>query len=187
MSACRPVETEIAPIRSLWLRMAGKGSTLPWPNLRQAWEKLPEMDATQREAWARNLELQGREAMRRYEKQGESLLQTSDRLPPMILRVCEAVHARYMDPLTLQELAGEQLVSVEHLSRVFHQSTGLRFREYLAEVRIQAAREALRESTDLISEIAGRCGFSTLSRFNRCFRELTGTTPREFRKRGVAP
>jgi AraC-like DNA-binding protein len=186
LTACRSPSTEIAPLRSLWLRLAGQGSELPWPTLRAAWEDLPVFDQNRREAWSRNLALQGREALRLFGDARETFPSTSDRLSPLVSGVCEQVRSNYMAPLTLRELARNHGVSAEHLSRVFHENTGLRFRDYLAETRVQAARQALRESQDLISEIAGRCGFSTLSRFNRCFRELTGTTPREFRKRGVA-
>lgn len=183
LSACRDPTFRLTPLKTLWLRFVSEGIDLPWQTLRLAWEHLPPLPRERRHAWKRNLVLQGREALRLFEDESGSL-PDSDALPPRISQVCRDVQSRYMEPLTLRQLAAELGVSPEHLSRLFHQHTGLRFREYLAETRVNAAKEALRHSPDLVSEIAGRCGFSTLSRFNRAFRTLTGTTPRDYRKRG---
>ena len=183
LSACRDPSLRLDPLRSMWLRFATEGIDLSWPALRAVWEELPAMPRERRDAWRRTLVLQGREALRLLEDE-RGVPTAPESLPPVISRVCRAVQSRYMDSLTLRDLAAEAGVSPEHLSRLFHQSTGLRFREYLAETRVNAAKDALRETPDLISEIAGRSGFSTLSRFNRAFRELTGVTPRDYRKRG---
>ncbi|WP_121329828.1 MULTISPECIES: helix-turn-helix domain-containing protein [unclassified Flavobacterium] len=41
--------------------------------------------------------------------------------------------------------------------------------------------------TDLgISEIAYECGYKTASNFNKLFKKLIGTTPKEYRKNAVA-
>ena len=185
LTACRDGQSDLSALRTLWMDAARRGSDLPWAELKAAWEELPLMQRERREAWERNLRLQGSEALRLLEDPRSSL-PISDALPPMIRKCCGLIQEQYMEPVTLREIAGECGISAEHLSRRFHECTGLRFSEYLAETRVNATKQALKESTDPISEIAGRCGFSTLSRFNRCFRELTGTTPREFRKRGIA-
>mgnify|MGYP003302649859 CR=1 FL=1 len=46
----------------------------------------------------------------------------------------------------------------------------------------QKARQLL-ESTDLrIGQVMAACGFQNQSSFNRVFREITGTSPRQYRK-----
>lgn|GEM_PF-2516951 len=80
----------------------------------------------------------------------QGTLPNQDGLPPMILPLCKQVQAHYMEPLHLKELAERSLVCPEHLSRVSHQSTGLRFRDYLAKTYVAAAYLALTEGNDPI-------------------------------------
>ena len=53
--------------------------------------------------------------------------------------------------------------------------------EYLAQLRVKAACEALASSEKRISEIALSCGYGNLSNFNRQFKRIAGCTPREYR------
>ena len=55
--------------------------------------------------------------------------------------------------------------------------------EYINKVRIQAACEILKKTDESISDIAYKCGFTTNSTFNRNFRQFTGMSPVEWRKR----
>ena len=64
----------------------------------------------------------------------------------------------------------------------FKQTFGLGAVEYLTQLRIKAACEALRSTTRSVSEIAYDNGFRNLSNFNRQFREVYGTAPGEYRK-----
>ena len=182
LSACRDASLTEDSSRAFWSSMVTSGLDLRWTDWYSAWIKLPVLNQEQQQAWGRVLQLQSKKAIYEIEKV-QGVLPKKESLPPMILSCCEYVQAHYMETLHLKDLADRSLVCPEHLSRVFHQSTGLRFRDYLAETRINAACAALTESTDPISQIAGRCGFSTLSRFNTCFKTHTGMTPSAWRKR----
>jgi AraC-like DNA-binding protein len=79
-------------------------------------------------------------------------------------------------------------VSPSHLSRVFHQSTGLTLSDYLARLRVDHAVELLRDPRRTVTEAAFASGFRSLSQFNRTFKRLAGCTPTGFRNssaRGV--
>lgn len=65
--------------------------------------------------------------------------------------------------------------------RAFRQYTGETIVSYLTKARMDSARRLL-VSTDLtVLDIAGRLGYSSLSHFNKLFRENTGMTPSEYR------
>lgn len=104
-------------------------------------------------------------------------------LPDPVRRACRYVQQHFREDPTLAQTAAAVGLSHSHLSRVFHASTGLRFKEYLNEVRLQAARRALRESHDRVSEVALEVGFRSISQFNRQFSTHYGLPPREYRKR----
>ena len=65
----------------------------------------------------------------------------------------------------------------------FKTKTKKSFVEYLNEIRVSNACKLLLETEMGISEIAYACGYKTASNFNQLFKKLTGTTPKEYRKK----
>lgn len=81
----------------------------------------------------------------------------------------------------------EQVASTLALSpRTLHRRLAgkkLVFKELLQELRLQLAREYLREQHLTLSEIALLLGYSEQSAFTRAFRQWTGKTPLQYQKR----
>jgi AraC-like DNA-binding protein len=59
--------------------------------------------------------------------------------------------------------------------------TGLSFRSFVNQARIQRAMQLLVESSQSLVEVAFDVGFQSQSAFTQAFRKSTGTTPRGFR------
>ena len=68
-----------------------------------------------------------------------------------------------------------------HFCKVFHKSTGLKFTDYVARVRLEDPRNRLLNPNLGISEIAYDVGFQSLTQFNRTFKRVFGQSPTEFR------
>jgi AraC family transcriptional regulator len=83
--------------------------------------------------------------------------------------------------VALRFVASEVGMSYFHFSRAFKQSMGMNPTNYIAERRIERAKELLNETELPISEIALRSGFSSQSHFTRSFRRVAGSTPKDFR------
>jgi len=83
--------------------------------------------------------------------------------------------------LGLRIVAREVGMSYFHFSRAFKQSMGMTPTNYIAERRIDFAKELIKETNLPISEIALRSGFSSQSHFTTSFRRMAGITPRAFR------
>lgn len=75
-------------------------------------------------------------------------------------------------------------VSMNHLTRLFRKQLGITPAHYVAGLRISKAAQLLKDTDKDILEIAYMSGFRSLSSFYRCFRQLTGCTPKEYRKAG---
>jgi AraC family transcriptional regulator len=101
-------------------------------------------------------------------------------------RVAAALRHIATDPAqhsSLNELAAEAAMSPFHFLRVFEQVVGVTPAQYILRTRLRRAAVALRNSQADVAVIAGECGFSDLSTFNRQFKRLMGVTPGAFRRR----
>lgn len=85
-------------------------------------------------------------------------------------------------PIKIEELARMCHVSETHFRRVFGECMKMTPVEYINQVRIRQACDALERTNDPVNAIAARTGFGTLSTFNRNFRQITGVTPQQWRK-----
>lgn len=111
------------------------------------------------------------------------LFQAGGDLPKPILRACQIIRERFRDDPTQEEIARAVGLSTTHFSRLFHRRTGLRYKEYVNEIRLQQARRELRETEESVTQVAFDAGFRSISQFNRQFKSHYGTTPRAYRRR----
>lgn len=84
--------------------------------------------------------------------------------------------------LTLGEIAWHVGKGEEHLARVFKRETGRSVFDYVRESRVSRAQTYLLDPAVSLTEIAGRCGFNSLSFFSRTFRQLAGMSPSAYRR-----
>ena len=91
------------------------------------------------------------------------------------------IEEHYADNLGLEQYAAMLGLNPSYLSRVFSQSTGTSFSEYLARVRIDRGVQLLKDTNEPIYAISQRIGFGSQLSFRRAFRKLIGRTPNEYR------
>jgi len=99
-----------------------------------------------------------------------------------LARVYGYAARHFRERVTLPGLARAAAMSPAAFSRYFKRSTGRAPSDFLNDLRIEHACRLLRESPRTVADIALETGFSTLTNFNRRFRERAGTTPREYRR-----
>lgn len=86
------------------------------------------------------------------------------------------------EPLTLEEVGGVVGFNASYFSSLFKKETGQNFLEYLSEVRMNRAKELLKETKLPVGEICERVGYADLKYFTKSFKKATGIKPGEFRK-----
>lgn len=81
--------------------------------------------------------------------------------------------------ISFEEAARFSGYSPSHFSKMFKKLTGRTFSEYLNMIRVEHAILLMRGGGNLtMTEIASKCGFSTVRNFNRVFKGVTGASPR---------
>lgn len=92
------------------------------------------------------------------------------------------IHEHYAEDVTLAELSEKVYISRNHLSIIFKNITGETFNNYLTRVRIEKARELLRERNMLVYEVAEHVGYRNVPYFSTLFKKLTGMNPTDLIK-----
>ena len=82
----------------------------------------------------------------------------------------------------IDDICRELNYSKYYLCRTFRKVTGVTIMKYINQQKIAKAKNLLLSGDYDISEIALKTGFNGSSQFSRSFRQLTGISPREFRK-----
>lgn len=100
-------------------------------------------------------------------------------------RAIELVHARFAEPISLQDLAEAAGLSARHFTRAFRQATGRSPYQYVIQRRVEESKILIRSGLPL-ADVAVQCGFADQSQLNRLFLRHTGTTPGRYR-RGLSP
>lgn len=99
----------------------------------------------------------------------------------MVERTIEYMHAHYMRDISLEACADLAGTTPYTLSKLFKQTTGVNFIDYLTDIRIGKAKALLRESDKKITDIAEEVGYQP-GYFNRIFKKHVGVPPGKFRE-----
>ncbi len=83
--------------------------------------------------------------------------------------------------LSLNSVADACAMHQEKVSALIRQGYGQTFKQYLNRLRLTEAQRLLRSTDRQISEIAFAVGYSSVSHFNRVFKQFFTCTPREYR------
>jgi AraC-like DNA-binding protein len=97
-------------------------------------------------------------------------------------QICRLIAERASGPFLLADAAAAAHLSVPAFTRFFKKRTKKTFVEYLTELRIGNACKLLVETDSAVRQISAAVGFSSLTNFNRRFRDLKGMSPQAFRQ-----
>ncbi len=99
-------------------------------------------------------------------------------------KVYEYVFFNFKDSIKLNEVASQVGISEGAFCSFFKKSTKKTFSHFIKEVRIGYACKLLSEDNDMsISQICFESGYNNLANFNRQFKEIIGTNPKDYRGR----
>lgn len=97
-------------------------------------------------------------------------------------KALDYIRTRYLETLTLQQVADYVHVSKNYFSILFKKVTGENFIDYVIKLRVQRAKELLAGSELKVYEVAEQSGFNDVKYFSKLFKKITGHSPVDYRE-----
>lgn len=92
-------------------------------------------------------------------------------------KTLQFIEENYTGNLTLEDLAMHANLSYFYFSRLFKNTVGMSFKEYINRKRIQLAESLLGRNNMSVTQIAFECGFESIRTFYRSYKALKGKSP----------
>jgi AraC-type DNA-binding domain-containing proteins len=99
-----------------------------------------------------------------------------------IHEACSYIAEHSADNLTETEVASHVGLSPYYFSRLFKEYMQTTFPAYVSGIRVRSAIRLLSDDSLTITDTAFMSGFQSTTAFNKVFRDITGCSPREYRK-----
>lgn len=100
-----------------------------------------------------------------------------------IERVKEYVAENVANDISLLQVADHFHYNVDYLGRLFKQTTGESFSSYVINMRMNIAKELLKNTEEKLTDIATKVGYNDLSYFLKAFKKNTGLAPLEYKRK----
>lgn len=101
---------------------------------------------------------------------------------PIVERVKKMIAENVAEPYSAEEIADALGISKYYMCHLFKQATGITVKNYEKEVRLSKAKELLLNTTQSITEIAGACGYESVSYFSKLFIASEKISPSSYRR-----
>lgn len=94
----------------------------------------------------------------------------------------EYIGRNYMGDLSLEDTARKLGISAYYLSKLFKESEGVNYIDYVTGLRMDNAKAQLSGTEKSVKEICLESGYADPNYFSRIFKKWTGVTPTEYRE-----
>ncbi len=112
--------------------------------------------------------------------------QLSDKLKvhrPLFREIRNGIYSRHSSKKTVSELAEDASLSVSYFQHIYKELFGVPVIQDIIRSRIERACYLLTVTPDSVAHIAEVCGYENVEHFNRQFKEITGFSPNQYRKK----
>ncbi|EMS71693.1 response regulator transcription factor [Ruminiclostridium cellobioparum] len=97
--------------------------------------------------------------------------------------IIDFIKDNYRESLSLQSIAEKFSLSPIIISKIIKRKTGEKFNDYFNYLRIEHAKTLIASEDMKITSICEQCGYSDYSYFTEKFKEFTGVSPSEYKKK----
>ena len=115
----------------------------------------------------------------------ENSVPATDTASSRVKTMLAYIHEHFSEPMNVADLAAAANISKREAYRAFQEVLGTTPTSYILQHRVNCGARMLMETSQSITEISMACGFASPSYFCKAFHDLTGVSPRDFRKASV--
>ncbi len=98
-----------------------------------------------------------------------------------VTTLLQYVDAHFTEDMSREHLAEQFYFAPDYITKIFRKETGMSFKNYIIEKRLDLARKLLQNTDDSVRDISLKVGYDNYSYFTRLFKNRFGVTPVEFR------
>jgi two-component system response regulator YesN len=91
----------------------------------------------------------------------------------------------FTESITMNHVAEQHYLNPSYFSKIFHEETGETFCKYLIRLRMEKAKNLLKDSTLKVYEVAEQVSYQDFRHFIKLFKAQEGVTPAQYRDLGV--
>lgn len=95
-------------------------------------------------------------------------------------RVISYLESHVREQLTLDDICRANMVGRAQLLKLFKDENGCGVIDYFSRLKIETAKQMIREESGNFSQISDHLGYSSIHYFSRQFKKITGMTPSEY-------
>ena len=96
--------------------------------------------------------------------------------------ILEYINGHFTDPICARTISARFGYNESYFCRRFKKITGITFSRYIQALRMEQAQKLLEEKNFSVGTVAFQCGFTDVSYFTKCFKNLFGFTPTQYQK-----
>ena len=104
---------------------------------------------------------------------------------PAVVRALRLIEKDIAAPFDIQSLSRQAMVSPSYLTALFREQVGTGPMKYIQQLRMNFARQQLRDPYLSVQEITYRCGYEDPNYFARLFRKFYAVSPTSYRERAL--
>lgn len=101
----------------------------------------------------------------------------------LISKAVDYIDENYCNKISLDEIANFVGISKFYFSNIFKKEKNINFTSYLNKVRIEKAKQLLKNPQKTVSQIFDQVGFNDQQYFSKTFKKYTGMTVTEYRNK----
>ncbi len=98
----------------------------------------------------------------------------------LFAQIKEYTESHICETLTIEQLCRSNSIGRSQLQKLFRSRSGYGTIEYFSRMKIDLAKQMIREDQYNFTQIADAIGFSSVHYFSRQFKKITGMTPSEY-------
>jgi len=95
--------------------------------------------------------------------------------------ICDYISWHLSANIKVSQVADYFGYNEKYLTTFFKQRAGISLKQYILQVKMERAKADLSETSDPVSQIAFRLGFTDAHNFSNAFHKITGLSPTEYR------